>query len=212
MTDDSVSYMNNGGRCLERTAYWSQTITEVELTVPLQSIFNAHSINTKRITLIFKHNDIRIFYQSPDSGQEEVFCRTITGGAVKNNEATWYYSEDRIRGNMLHLLLIKCPPVEIYPGCEWWSHVFEGDEKIETLTCSIGSECHTLPDHAVRRRDREHARFLGLTENEKAVELEGLRGAKKVRVITWALTNLIFCVMNNHRLSLRASTELAPQR
>lgn len=176
----STVSMTNGGYCLDRSACWSQSVTEVVVTAPFRSIFPVTLIHNKLIKVEFTVRNVQILYDSA-----EVFCMPIAGGTIYPDESTWYVSEESASSTTTSLVLVLVkqllPAEETFPGCEWWSHVFEGDEKIETLTCTIGSDMQSLPGHAVERRDREHARFMALSNEEKEAELEGIRKAKEVK-------------------------------
>ena len=79
----------------------------------------------------------------------------------------------------LVLHLTKTPSVEWFPGCEWWTGVFSGDEAIDTATCSVGTDSRQLPDAAVARAEGEHKRFLDLGDQERKEEREGLMRMKR---------------------------------
>ena len=79
----------------------------------------------------------------------------------------------------LVLHLAKTPSVEWFPGCEWWSSVFIGDEAIETTTCSVGTDGSELPPEATQRAAREHQRFVDLDDTSRREELEALMKLKR---------------------------------
>lgn len=172
----------NGGLCLERTACWSQSLTDVTITIPICSIADECDINSANLKVDFKTNCLRVL-----NLLTILLDIMITGGNVIPCECTWYLSErqsDPREGSCLLLIVLskQSPSAGIvYPGCEWWSHVFEGDERIETLTCSIGSDVQSLPQHARERRDREHARFCAMSLSKKEEELNGIKDLKLVR-------------------------------
>jgi hypothetical protein len=87
--------------------------------------------------------------------------------------------ENFTENSFLILHISKAEPTEIYPGCEWWDRVFIGDEKIETLTCSVGN-ISELPEHAIQRSHKEHARFCELPIEEQQRELDFLAASKLV--------------------------------
>ena len=180
--------MVNGGYCLERTGCWSQSVTEVTLTIPLDSIFPSSDIDTKLLRIVFTTHSIRIVYGTEQT-DSEVLVMPIDGGTIVPSESTWYFlnkdeKTEQCGDDIIYLIVVLCkqPPDggKTYPGCEWWTHVFEMDEKIDTLTCSIGTDISTLPRHAVERAQREHLRFMSLTEDEKAAELAGIKDLKEV--------------------------------
>ena len=79
----------------------------------------------------------------------------------------------------LVLHLSKALSVEWFPGCEWWSSVFIGDEEIDTSTCTVGTDTSELSKEAWLRAQREHARFSDLSVEEREKELQGLARLKK---------------------------------
>lgn len=178
--------MFNGGFCLERTACWSQSVYDVTVTIPLESILPDNTVLPSQIKLTFNTNNMRIFYRS-HCAESEIFCMNISGGSVIPRDCSWYFSNCdsvalQFEQALLVVVLEKLPPhpEKTFPGCEWWSHVFEGDEKIETLTCTIGADICSLPSHALERRDKEHARFMALSKGDQKEELAGIIGIKKV--------------------------------
>ena len=78
---------------------------------------------------------------------------------------------------VLHLL--KAPSVEWFPGCEWWDRVFAGDEAIDTMTCSVGTDVAQLPQEAQNAAERENRRFVDLTEQQRQAEISTLIQAKQ---------------------------------
>ena len=80
----------------------------------------------------------------------------------------------------LVLHLFKTPSVEWFPGCEWWSSVFIGDEEIDVSTCTVGTDTSELPPEARARAHVEHARFEDQSYEKQQQELAGLADLKKV--------------------------------
>jgi hypothetical protein len=66
------------------------------------------------------------------------------------------------------------------PGCEWWDRVFDGDEAIDTATCTINTDITQLPSEARYRADKEVNRFNNLSEIERDMEMKQLANMKKV--------------------------------
>ena len=64
-----------------------------------------------------------------------------------------------------------------------YKKVFRGDEPIETLTCSIGSDISQLPTGARIRAERENHRFVNLSDNDKKMELDHLEMLKQVFIV-----------------------------
>lgn len=183
--------MINGGYCLERIGCWCQSVSEVTLTIPLGGILSSSNIDTKRLSVVFSTRHINILYDD-GSADEEVLAMPLTGGVIVPTESTWYFlrhdkKAQRFGDETVYLIVVLCkqPPEadKTFPGCEWWTHVFEMDEKIDTLTCSIGADISALPRHALKRAEREHVRFMALSEEEKADELTGIKNLKEVGLI-----------------------------
>lgn len=78
------------------------------------------------------------------------------------------------------LYLTKAKAVEWFPGCEWWDRVFIADECIDTLTCTVNTDCTQLPPEARERAEKEHHRFTALSKQEKEKELFQLAKLKQV--------------------------------
>jgi hypothetical protein len=84
----------------------------------------------------------------------------------------------------LALYLWKAPSFEWFPGCEWWDRVFQGDEPIDTLSCSVGTDVNQLSQQAVEHAEREHVRFSRLSPEEMQRERDGME--KLHRAVTSA--------------------------
>lgn len=105
---------------------------------------------------------------------------------VDENSTSAHSSSLRTLGSLppshLVLHLSKVSSVEWFPGCEWWTAVFVGDEAIDTASCTVGTDTRQLPDSAVARAEREHRRFVELGETEKREELEEIMRMKRETV------------------------------
>lgn len=189
--NSSTSQMcHNGGLCLMRHAFWSQTTTEVTVHVPVTYIHNYIKLTLnssgdsnplidgdKGYQICFKAKscDIKLH----ESENNDQIMNIILSYSILPDESSWFLTNiDAVQ--YLVLLLHKAAPLTEYPGCEWWNRVFDEDEKIDTLTCSVGADASQLPEHAQHRAGREHARFQALSSYEKEQELEEIRKYKHV--------------------------------
>jgi hypothetical protein len=119
----------------------------------------------------------KITKKKSDDSQKLSLCLAYT---VLPDESTWFTSSiDNV--DYIAIVFSKTPPTTVFPGCEWWNQVFEEDEKIDTLTCSVGADTSQLPQHAQDRAAQEHARFQSLSAREQEEELEGIGRYKQVR-------------------------------
>lgn len=171
---DASSMQVNGGTCLMRKAFWSQTPSDLNVHIPLQFLattlgINGSSILAKEICIEFFSDSISITYVPSSRAVKESLAHEIIP-----NECIW-----TLEGPFVLLYIIKKDSSEIFPGCEWWDRVFVGDEKIETLTCSVGN-MRDLPGHAVANSYRQHARFLSLSKEEQQKELDFLTVSRQV--------------------------------
>lgn len=191
---------HNGGLCLMRRGFWSQTPSEVVVHIPfsilraaacteagnctdddVSSVFNA---STCQIHFKVHCCEINIWGDDKSNRSTHQLSLCLTH-KVSPDECTWYTTcIDDV--DYVVILFFKTPPAVEYPGCEWWNHVFEDDEKIDTMTCSVGADTSQLPGHAQRHAQREHARFQALSAEEQSRELNAIRTYKEVRVSTTA--------------------------
>jgi hypothetical protein len=170
---DVSSMTVNGGTCLLRRAFWSQTPSEVYIHIPFESLSTTLGIECSRILakeICIESDSISITHVSTSCVVVESLAHKIIP-----NECIWTLND----GSFLILYIIKNDAPEKFPGCEWWDRVFVGDEKIETLTCSVGNT-RDLPVHAVANSHRQHARFLSLSKEEQQKELDFLAASKQV--------------------------------
>ena len=91
---------------------------------------------------------------------------------VKN--CSGYKGRKELPFSHLILHLSKALSVEWFPGCEWWSSVFIGDEEIDTSTCTVGTDTSELSKEAWLRAQKEHARFSDQSVEERENELQGV--------------------------------------
>ena len=143
----------NGGSCFSRKGYWTQTVSDVKIYLPLRLFgeFGAsRTAQDKKLKIEFLRMEISISYES-------ILCLELEY-IIKPAECTWMleyiaegmkHSSGPKRPNYLVLHLTKAPSIEWFPGCEWWDRVFVDDEPIDTLTCSIGTDVTDLPDVSI---------------------------------------------------------------
>lgn len=106
----------------------------------------------------------------------------LEDGSSKAAQLSKTSHEASLPPSHLVLHLSKVPSVEWFPGCEWWTAVFIGDEAIDTASCSVGTDARQLPNKAIQRAEQEHRRFLELGETERREELEAIMRLKRETV------------------------------
>jgi hypothetical protein len=173
-----------------RHAYWSQTVSEVSVHIPVKYIqkalktINGHSHDFKvkcksSYKLDFKVKSCEIQVNIPGNDNDNHKLSLCLAYDISSDESTWYTSRvDCV--DYVVLVLFKATPITIFAGCEWWDRVFEEDEKIDTLTCSVGADTSQLPPHAHARAEKEHARFQALSAYEQQQELDAIKTYKEV--------------------------------
>jgi hypothetical protein len=189
--EDLAAMTHNGGLCLMRRGRWSQTIDEVTVYVPLDLIDAAVDGGSiaygKKLEVHIETTRVRTRSLSAPSSE---FADILLARRVLPSQSSWFLSP-----GWLVLLLHKAPLTDaeqdaVSAGGEWWDRVCEGDERIETLSCSVGADVSSLPQHARDKAAREHARFQGLNPEEQRAELEALAGYKQVYIILLIVLNL----------------------
>jgi hypothetical protein len=192
---------SNGGPCLLRQGFWSQTVVDAKVYFPIKNIipeycqFNEASIRTddlsrsksnneiklknsnKKWNVIFSKCEIQISHEDYGVVIDEILEYNIRSG-----ECLWTLESIGTNDQHSHcivLYLIKEDSAEIFPGCEWWDRVFRSDEAIDTTTCSIGSSLEYLPNHARIFAEKENARFQSLSQSQQDLELNNLMKIKR---------------------------------
>ena len=194
ISSSTAHLCHNGGLCLQRHAYWSQTITEISVHIPVRYIQKSLKTAESKQDLMmkddclssyqlhFKVNCCEIQAQNgkiPEHDEQQHRLTLCLASSIVPSESTWYHSNiDNIE--YLVIVFYKTTPITLFPGCEWWDRVFEEDEKIDTLTCTVGASTSQLPLHAQVRAEQEHARFQALSAQEQAAELAGIGSYKQV--------------------------------
>ena len=181
---EELSMMHNGGRCLLRRGRWTQTIQDVTVYLPYDLLAEPGPDVRIEVRLCPEVVYMRACGERCDSEWQKL---PLTR-SVLPDESSWFLLPgrgqeqglDKGQGGWVVLLLRKAPPEEIYAGSEWWECVFEGDEKIDTLTCTVGADVSSLPLHALQRAEKEHARFMSLEAEEQQREQVALTDLKQV--------------------------------
>lgn len=168
---------NNGGFCLMRRGMWSQSIEEVVVQIPLSGIFTSWGADCCNLSIKVTFAT-RMLEISP-VGQDDQRALLGFSRNIKPSESSWY-KESIGENTYIVLMLLKAKPTEEYPGCEWWDRVFEDDERIDTMTCSIGSDIAQLPSHAQARAFQQHSIFQSLTPSQQHDQLEAIKSYKKM--------------------------------
>jgi hypothetical protein len=189
LDSSTINLCHNGGLCLMRHAFWSQTVREVTVHISVKYIVsflkslessNGSSVHVDSggsCQVDFKSNSCNI--KPRESSSPDHIVNLVLSYCILPDDCTWFTTTvDSI--DYIVLMLSKAPPVTEYPGCEWWDRVFEDDEKIDTMTCTVGADVSQLPEHAQLRAYQEHARFLALGRHEKEQELSALSQGKQV--------------------------------
>lgn len=169
----------NGGPCLYRTGLWSQSIRETTVYFLLEKILGICDIddtNSQHWNIHFSPRYIEILYNN-----EPILLESLEYIVVPT-ECTWTFEFVKNKHSKLMPFIVlhfqKAASVEWFPGCEWWDRVFESDEPIETLTCSVGTDMSDLPTQALNNAQREHERFINLTTEQQTIELNALERLK----------------------------------
>lgn len=183
LPESEVHYMTvNGGPCLLRKAYWSQTPTDAKVYIPLNALGLSAAGSQAALSkksgweVLFSVNQIKVTHATLGSVMEEELEYNI-----RFRDCLWMI-ETSSYNETVHFLVLhicKAEPFEHFPGCEWWDRVFQSDDAIDTLTCSISCDVSQLPEHAQRRAQQEHARMTDLSEGARQKELDFLATAKK---------------------------------
>jgi hypothetical protein len=182
----------NGGRCgPNNIAYWSQTVKETTVHIPMDRILAHQSSdhNAQRtkwlVQFDFQHVKITSNTVAPPAVMELNLKYRVDpqncvwmlehGSEKSSSSGTPLYL-------ILHLSKDQNSIQEWTPGCEWWDQVCVDDlESIDTLSCSVGSDVASLPVEAQQRARKEHFRFVNdLNHRQQQQELNSLSEAKKV--------------------------------
>jgi hypothetical protein len=221
----------NGGPCLLRRGFWSQTVQTATAYLPLSHfVCTPEDLSSKKLRDTADGDDDDdgddgdggsvVVVKPGVSGKDLTVCiekEGVTVGAaagsgprsgyhhylafeywVQPSSCTWQlervckHDNGNVNGNgndngnskcpdhtHLVLHLSKSPSAEWFPGCEWWSHVFLGDEAIDTTTCTVGTDGTELAPEAHARAEQENRRFMDLSDKAQAEELLGLRKLKQ---------------------------------
>ena len=196
-TESEIHYMTvNGGKCLLRKAYWSQNTTETKVYIPITYLLRDLDFEVRRdgeesLEIALRAKGWKVeFLQSEVKIEHNVYGMMLWEPLeydIKPDASMWMVesSKESGEGDMFVVLYLhKVPSVEKFPGCEWWDRVFKADEPIDTLTCAIGTDSEDLPDHAYRRSQAEHARFMALSKEEQEKELKDLVDVRKMFGLT----------------------------
>jgi hypothetical protein len=197
----------NGGHCWLRRGYWSQTVADAVVHLPLALFKGRHAADAatthddfvvrQQWKVEFRRMAVVVTFQPPSSGAASPGSSSCSnssssgggGGAGKavtlplehiivSSECTW--TLDRVGDRpFLVLHLSKDPSVEWFPGCEWWDRVCAGDEAIDTMTCTVGADTVQLPPEARAAAERESRRFTDLSAAQRREELDRLTRAKQ---------------------------------
>jgi hypothetical protein len=207
----------NGGPCLQRRGFWSQTVQTATVYLPLSHfICTPEDLLSSRKLQDTADDDgdgVSVVVVKPGVSGKDLIVRIekegVTVGAaagsgprsghhhylafeywVQPSSCTWQLERvcKHDHGNIkqkcadhthLVLHLSKSPSAEWFPGCEWWSQVFLGDEAIDTATCTVGTDGTELAAEAHTRAEQENRRFMDLSDKAQAEELLGLRKLKQ---------------------------------
>jgi hypothetical protein len=182
---DTSSLTVNGGWCCQRSGFWSQSVSEVLVYLPahfIQSCIHSESPESK-VSLPLCKSDITVEFISTSISiwkQPQRFqCLLLPlMNSITPLDCTWTLeSHNACQYLVLYLTkssLLPSAEENQTPGMEWWECVCEGDERIDTLLCSVGTNVSELPTHARTRAELEHQRFQSLTAEEQEKERQYL--------------------------------------
>jgi tetratricopeptide (TPR) repeat protein len=199
--EEKIEVTKNGGPCWLRLGYWSQSISESRVYLPMIDLikfssqvedgkFPSSLLLSSSWKVEFEQMQISIYLcSSPSSSSSKTTKECIFQENLEYNinikDSLWmlesYGSSTNINkvNNYLVLYLAKVSSVEWFPGCEWWDRVFIDDEPIETITCSIDTDINQLPSQAREKAQKEYDRFSSLSVEAQQLELSSLSLAKK---------------------------------
>lgn len=174
-----IHYMTvNGATCLFKKGFFSQTPSDTTVYINLFNLLECEVINQNKLgwNVVFTLNAITISH-SPSG----LFIEEQLEYNIKYKDCLWSIESSSSNDAVLFLVmhLTKAEPFERFPGCEWWDRVFQSDDPIDTLTCTISTDVSSLPEHAAIRAQQEHYRFMALSEQEQEAELCQLASDKK---------------------------------
>ena len=203
-SSNSAIDCSNGGKCWDRRGFWSQTVSDVTVHLPLDNLIQALSdsdtewpvdispSSSSSWSVSFKPSSITIRYSHlptqpmtlqlkhkihPADCLWSLRSNTASSDILPNNSSkssSWLILE-------LSKDLTLPDDVQWHPGVEWWSCVFIGDETIDTVSCTIGSDISQLPEDAQRRAEQEHQAFMSMSPAEQEKARNALIEMKKVR-------------------------------
>lgn len=202
VTEHVIDDTNNGGFCWQRRGHWSQTVTDATIYLPMNDLKKLMSIDNFNVPLAQKQLGCRwsvrfhaiqivIANHEFDSLQKSKIELPLQYTIIPSD---CFWTKNDLTGK-IELHLCKAPvhdskcssgtstldeDVNWTPGCEWWARVFVGDESIDPLTCSVGTDVSQLPLPARERAEREHSRFLSLPADEQQAELGFIETMKQV--------------------------------
>ena len=173
----------NGGWCCQRSGFWSQSVSEVLVYLPTQFIRSCvHSqVPESEVSLPLRKSDISVEFLSDSISilKQPQCCQCLLlplMNSIVPLECTWTL-ESHNSCQYLVLYLTKSFDISSEnqtPGIEWWECICEGDERIDTLLCSVGSNVSELPTHARTRAELEHQRYQSLSSEEQEKEMQYL--------------------------------------
>lgn len=175
----------NGGWCYQRQGIWSQSVTDIVVYFPIQFIqCSLMLLNSDDEIPSLKRSDILIEFQTnivsilPSSGTTPSLELSLFRNIVPRESLWCLEHHHHIPFVVIYLqksVILDSPS----PGIEWWECVFDGDERIDTLLCSIGTQISELPSHAKDRAEREHYRYQNLSSDQQLTEREYLAKMKQ---------------------------------
>lgn len=194
---DILYLTHNGGKCLSNQAFWSQTTSDLKIFYPLKCLIlllnekellnnSNNKFIIKLFKIEFKMNCLNFYYSN------QLIRTMLLRGSISIGSSTWMMesvqtafsvSTATVTNEEMSLIhtgisihLDKAVSVrEWSPGIEWWDSVFLDDkDRIDTTTCSIGSDVDQLPDAAIRRGEKQQEYFNQLTSNQQSLYMNDL--------------------------------------
>lgn len=173
---------HNGGWCCQRQGLWSQSVNEVLVYLPEQYIQSALKLVNPEYGMSspLQKSEIKVEFQSNSVSVlsfmgSVLFLNLCLFKQIDPSNSFWCL-EHHNSFLFLVLYLQKVFPVTDtpLPGMEWWECVCDGDERIDTLLCTIGTNVTELPFHAKIRAEKEHQRYLNLSSTDQEKEIQYL--------------------------------------
>jgi hypothetical protein len=172
----------NGGWCLQRSGYWSQSVSEVLVYLPTHYLqLCIHSeLPEFKVTLPLRKLDLSVQFHSQSISilkqPQHSQCLVLSlMNPITPMSCTWALeSHNACQYLVLYLTKSSNFSANPTPGMEWWECVCEDDERIDTLLCNVGSNISELPSHARDRAELEHQRYQSLSAEEQEKERQYL--------------------------------------